>query len=228
MRSFRVVLVSTLFPFSLLALSTQSALAQEPDGEAAPAEAAPPPPPPGAPPGAVLVPTQPPEEPHPITLLFHPLGLFWGHYSISVEYQPVLHHAITLNPFYNNAPVKVTTNGVEEDLGSLYGGGAELGYKFYTGRKGPNGFFVGPSLLFASYKSTQTGVADDSFNTFGGAIDFGGQAVIGSGFVIGGGFGLQYTKTSHEINTDNLNFASALIAGDGVRPRFLFSIGYAF
>jgi len=39
---------------------------------------------------------------------------------------------------------------------------------------------------------------------------------------------LQYTKTSKDINTDNLNLASAIVAGGGVRPRFLFSVGYAF
>ncbi|HET7543651.1 MAG TPA: hypothetical protein VFK05_27450 [Polyangiaceae bacterium] len=227
MRSFRVVFVSTLFPFALLTLATQSALAQEPDAEAAP-EAAPPPPPPGAPPGAVLVPTEKPDEPHPFTLLFNPIGLFVGRYSIQAEYQPVLHHAITLNPFYDHTSVKVTTNGVEEDIGSVSGGGAELGYRYYTGRKGPNGFFVGPSFLFAAYTQTQTGVPDLSFTSFGAAVDVGGQAVIGSGFVIGGGFGMQWTKNSKDINTDNYNFTSALIAGDGVRPRFLFSLGYAF
>ena len=52
--------------------------------------------------------------------------------------------------------------------------------------------------------------------------------MIGDGFVIGGGFGLQWTKTSEDIDTENLNFASAVIAGGGTRPRFLFTLGYAF
>ncbi|HEY0463439.1 MAG TPA: hypothetical protein VGC79_04480, partial [Polyangiaceae bacterium] len=60
MRTFAVVLVSTLFPFSLLSLATQSALADEPEAEAeAPPAAAPA----AAPPGAVLVPIA--EEPQP-------------------------------------------------------------------------------------------------------------------------------------------------------------------
>jgi len=226
MRSFAVVVVSTLFPFSLLSLATHSALAQEPDAEAA---AAPEAPPPGPPPGAVLVPTGAPEEPHPFNITFNPIGLFVGRYSITGEYMPVLHHAISITPFYNHTPVKITDgSGQEYDAGSLNGGGAELGYKFYTGRKGPNGFYVGPSFLFGSYSASQSGFQNDSFTSIGGAIDVGGQAVIGSGFVIGGGFGIQYTKTSHELNTDQLNFASALIAGGGTRPRVLFSVGYAF
>jgi hypothetical protein len=224
MRRFAVVFLS-LFPFSLLTLATHSALAQEPDEEASSADAAPAPPP-GAPPGAVLVPVGPQEEPHPFSLMFNPLGLFVGRYSITAEYQPVLHHAITLNPFYNYTQLKDTVT--DTDFGTLSGGGAELGYRYYTGKKGPNGFFVGPSFLFGAYTASRTGIPDDSFTSIGGAIDVGGQAVIGPGFVIGGGFGIQYTKTSHELITDNLNLASVLIAEGGTRPRFLFSVGYAF
>jgi len=227
MRSFAVVLISTLLPFSVLGLATQSALAAESDAEAPPADA----PPAAAPPGAVLVPiaeAQPEPEPKHFNIMLNPLGFFIGRYSIQAEYLPLLHHAITLTPFYTHAPVKVTENGQEVDLGSLNGGGAELGYRFYTGKKGPNGFFVGPSFLFGSYSSSQTGAANQSFTSVGGAIDFGGQAVVGPGITIGGGFGIQYTKTSEDINTENLNLASAIIAGGGTRPRFLFSVGYAF
>jgi len=225
MRSFAVVFISTLIPFSLLSLATQSALAQEPDAETPPAEANPAPPP-GAPPGAVLVPVGQPEEPHPFTIALNPLGLFVGRYSISLEYQPVLHHAITLNPFYNHTTITDTVT--DANYGTLNGGGAELGYRYYTGRKGPNGFFVGPSFLFGSYSQSINNSKSDSFTAFGGAVDVGGQAVIGPGFVIGGGFGMQYTKTSKNIATDNLNLATVLIASGGVRPRFLFSVGYAF
>jgi len=230
MRSCAVIFISTLFPFSLLTLATQSALAAEPDAEAPAPDAAPaaaPPPPPGA----VLVPiadAQPEPEPKHFNIMLNPLGFFIGRYSIQGEYLPALHHAITLTPFYTHAPVKVTVNGQEIDGGSLNGGGAELGYRFYTGKKGPNGFFVGPSFLFGSYTQSFEGTKGDSFTSFGGAIDFGGQAVVGPGITIGGGFGIQYTKTSKDINTDNLNLASAIIAGGGTRPRFLFSVGYAF
>ncbi|MDB4998014.1 MAG: hypothetical protein JWM74_5446, partial [Myxococcaceae bacterium] len=68
----------------------------------------------------------------------------------------------------------------------------------------------------------------DGFTAIGGALDLGGQAVIGPGVIVGGGFGLQYTKNSIDVNTDNLNIASAAIAGGGVRPRFLLSVGYGF
>ena len=82
--------------------------------------------------------------------------------------------------------------------------------------------------MFASYSQSLNGASSDSFTSVGGAIDIGGQGVIGPGIVIGGGFGLQWTKTSKSIDTNNLNLASAIIAGGGTRPRFLFTVGYAF
>jgi hypothetical protein len=168
-----------------------------------------------------------------IAIEINPLAAAIGRYSIQGEYLPAVHHAITLNPFFAHAPVKVTVNGQEIDGGSLTGFGGELGYRFYTGTKGPNGFFIGPSVIFASYSQSAPSGANsttksDSFTSIGGAVDLGGQAVIGPGIVLGGGFGLQYTSTSKDIATENLNLASAVIAGGGVRPRFLVHAGYAF
>jgi hypothetical protein len=225
MRKFAVVLVSTLFPCSLLTLATQNALADDTDSaapDAAPALV------PVPPPGAVLVPVQeaPPLKQFAIEL--NPLATIIGRYSIQGEYLPAVHHALTLNPFYTHAAATATVNGTEVDLGSLSGFGGELGYRFYTGQKGPNGFYVGPSFLMASYSQSYSGQSSDSFTSIGGAIDFGGQGVVGPGIVIGGGFGLQWTKTSKSIDTDNLNLASAIIARGGTRPRFLFTVGYAF
>ncbi|MDB4940735.1 MAG: hypothetical protein JWP97_269 [Labilithrix sp.] len=170
-----------------------------------------------------------------VSLTVNPLGLAIGRYSVSGEYLVARHHAISLNPFYAHAPVTVTVNGKEIDGGSLNGFGGELGYRYYTSSKGPAGFFVGPSLLLGHYsQSAPSGNqpsgsnGSDSFSSYGAAIDIGGQGVVGPGIVIGGGFGLQYTKTSQDIDTGNLNLASAIIAGGGIRPRFLLSLGYAF
>lgn len=170
-----------------------------------------------------------------ISLGVNPLALAIGRYSIQGEYLPAPHHAITLNPFFVHAPVTASVNGQDVDLGSLNGFGGELGYKFYTGSKGPNGFYVGPSLILGHYSaSAPSGTAaagssgNDSFTSYGAALDIGGQAIVGPGIVIGGGFGLQYTKNSQDLNTSDLNLASAVIAGGGIRPRFLLSLAYAF
>jgi hypothetical protein len=234
MRKLALVMAGAVFSFSLLSLEAQRAFAQG-DSEAPAAPPAPSMMPPQGP-GPVLVPVDEPPPMKQFAIVLNPLATGISRYSIQGEYLPALHHAITLNPFYTHASIKYTApDGTEADLGSLSGFGGELGYRFYSGSKGPNGFFVGPSFLFASYSQSGgiTGTAgtsssSDSFTSFGGAIDIGGQGVIGPGIVIGGGFGLQWTKNSRSIDTNNLNLASAIIAGGGTRPRFLFSIGYAF
>jgi hypothetical protein len=158
-----------------------------------------------------------------ISLELNPLGVAIGRYSIQGEYMLARHHALTLSPFFAHASVTSSVGGKDVDLGSL------------TGFGGANGFFIGPSVLFASYsQSAPSGLpagataASDSFTSLGGAVDLGGQVLIGPGVVIGAGFGLQYTKTSKDIDTANLNLASAALAGGGVRPRFLLAVGYSF
>ena len=164
-----------------------------------------------------------------VTIVANPLSSIVGRYGIDVSYLPALHHAIVLNPFYQHVSADTTTtiNGVETKSSSTFGGfGGELGYRFYTGEKGANGFYVGPSVIFGSYAQTNSAGDKVSFTSVGAAIDIGGQAIIGDGFTIGGGFGLQYTKTSTKF--EDLPFGAAVLAGGGVRPRFLFTIGYSF
>lgn len=222
-RLLSILASSAVFSFGLLAVTAGEARADEP---AAPAAA--PPPAAAAPAGAAEKTTADDDDDKDlkrISLELNPVGIGIGRYSIQGEYMLARHHAVTLNPFFTSTSIKV--NDVE--VGSLSGFGGELGYRFYTGDKGANGFFVGPSVLFASYSSEAIGGASSqSFTALGGAVDLGGQFIIGPGIVLGVGGGLQYTSNSEEINTDNLNLASAIIAGGGVRPRLLFAVGYSF
>jgi hypothetical protein len=221
-RLLSVLAASAVFSFGLLAFTAGEARAD--DAHAATAASAP-----AAPAEKPQADADEPELKR-ISLELNPVGLAIGRYSIQGEYMLARHHAVTLNPFYAHAPVTVTVGGKDIDGGSLNGFGGELGYRFYTGSKGANGFFVGPSVLFASY--SQSGGAgsasSDSFTSVGGALDLGGQFIIGPGVVVGFGGGLQYTKTSQDIDTANLNLASAVIAGGGVRPRLLLAVGYSF
>jgi hypothetical protein len=229
-RLLSVLVASAVFSFGLLASTAGDARADD----AHPASAA-------AAPAAAATPAEKPQadddspEIKRLSLELNPLGLAIGRYSIQGEYMLARHHAVTLNPFYAHAPVTVTVNGKDIDAGSLNGFGGELGYRFYTGSKGANGFFVGPSVIFGSYSQsggvTAPGAAstDSSFTSIGGAVDVGGQFIIGPGVVLGFGGGLQYTKTSQDNgDTSNLNLASAIIAGGGVRPRALLAVGYSF
>lgn len=226
MRLLSVLAASAVFSFGLLALTAGEARADEPAAKSVTATAA--------------APSEKPQSDEEgdikhISLELNPLGFTIGRYSVQGEYLLARHHAVTLNPFYAHAPVTATVNGKDVDLGSLNGFGGELGYRFYTGNKGANGFFVGPSFLFASYSQsastalTGPGVsaASSSFTSVGGALDLGGQFILGPGVVLGFGGGLQYTSTGNS-DTSGYNLASAVIAGGGVRPRLLLAVGYSF
>ncbi|MGH7285544.1 MAG: hypothetical protein ACRELY_28820 [Polyangiaceae bacterium] len=43
--------------------------------------------------------------------------------------------------------------------------------------------------------------------------------------MIGGGFGLQYTAVNKDFA--DLPLTASILAGGGIRPRFLLSVGYA-
>jgi hypothetical protein len=136
-----------------------------------------------------------------------------------------------LNPHFDHvsANVSESINGTSASYSEGFTGfGGELGYRFYTGEKGANGFYVGPSLLVARYSTSVGGQSGESFSSIGAAVDAGGQWVIGPGVVVGFGFGLQYTSVSGDANTSGLPLSAAVIAGNGIRPRTLLTVGYAF
>jgi hypothetical protein len=223
-RSFLGLSSLGLAAFAATVFASPSARADEPSAASAPAPVA-----------------QPQQEDRPVNaepvkelkslaIEANPLAAAIGRYSLQVEWLPAAHHALVVNPHYDsvNSDTSITVNGQTTTLTQSFSGfGGEVGYRFYTGKTGPLGFFIGPSLLVAKYTSS-AGDASTSFTSLGGAVDLGGQAVIGPGIVVGGGFGLQYTKISQDVSTDGMSLAAAVIAGGGVRPRALFTVGYAF
>ena len=152
------------------------------------------------------------------TLVAYPLGLIAGHISVEGQWMIAEHHAFVVNPFLNvvDSSVVLFTG---DDRGQ-FGYGGEAGYRYFSGRRGPNGLFIGPSLIYghnhvgagADINGKAVGVQD--FSYAGAAIEFGAQGILDSGFTIGGGAGAGYT----------LRFGSKGSWG----PRLLFSIGYAF
>ena len=117
---------------------------------------------------------------------------------------------------------------------TLKGGGAELGYRYYTGKQGFDGFYMGPSLVVARYeltsKSDQPSVHQPlpggTFTSFGAAFDIGGQWQQDH-LVMGGGAGVQYTAVSNDVILGRA-LLTDVIAGAGVRPRLAFNVGYVF
>lgn len=167
----------------------------------------------------------------------NPLGVFIGRYGINVGWMPAVHHQLMLNPHYDSVSAEVSMTDFTTGRTITYkdrfsGFGGELGYRFYTGKKGPNGFFVGPAALFGIYSSSASDLTQStakSFNSMGFAVDIGGQGVIGPGIVVGGGFGLQYTRVSEDASKlGDLPLSATVLVGGGWRPRFLLSVGYAF
>jgi len=171
-----------------------------------------------------------------LAIELNPFGLLIGHYSAQLELMPWRHSAFIINPHFDHVSSDISSSdGAGTTVSyseSFTGFGTELGYRFYTG-KAMTGFYVGPSVLLGTYTastdsaltSTSGQSSSISFQQIGGALDIGGQAVVGPGVVIGAGFGLQYTAVNQSFQ--DLPLTASILAGGGIRPRFLFSIGYA-
>jgi hypothetical protein len=165
---------------------------------------------------------------HPLSIEANPAALAIGRYSLQAEWAVAPHHVLLINPQYTNltAEVSVSSGGSSATYDEEFTGfGGELGYRFYTGDRGMNGLFVGISALGGAYHAKNP-FAEKSFTSFGGAVDVGWQAIVGPGILLGVGGGLQYAKASEEFL--DLPLSASVIAGSGLRPRLLFSIGYAF
>jgi hypothetical protein len=140
---------------------------------------------------------------HRVAFELNPLGLLVGRYSASAEALLAPHHGVIVTPYYS----RTVTDTVHE------AGGAELGYRFFTGRTGPVGFTFGPSAFVQWGNDWQTFPAHGN-RTEGVAFDVGGQTLLWDHILVGGGLGVGYTD-------GHLN------KGGQVFPRALASVGFA-
>jgi hypothetical protein len=185
--------------------------------------------------GYAMAPVEATPEPAPkqFAITTNPLNLFIHRYGVNFEYQPTLHHGVIVSPHYDNLSVGMTgpafdASGNPQNASytdGFSGFGTEIGYRFYSGNRGFNGLFAGPSLLLATYTASGEGKST-SFSSIGWAWEVGGQAQLGGGFIIGGGGGMQYTHVSKAYS--DLPVLAGAIVGGGWLPRFLFNLGYAF
>ncbi len=176
-----------------------------------------------------------------LTLDINPFALLIGRVGPNVQILPTPHHALVINPFwvvtadrairfrsetsYNGSTTTTTT-----DSEARYGGyGAEIGYRFYTASVSAQGFYIGPSIIFAQYSSSESDGAGGTLKTnpkqLGWALDAGFQKVFWSGFTIGAGLGLQVTQVDKGLQQSHPNTYKAL---NGVLPRFLFALGWSY
>lgn len=157
----------------------------------------------------------------------HPLSAALLRISFTYELLPVAHHAVSIGV---HAPLFTMNNSTIEER--YYGVGGELGYRYYSGEKGPNGFFVGPSFIAGRYYSADgidlgafSGRSDTWFTSLGVAADVGYAFFIGSRVHMAFGAGVQYNHA--DVDRNELGSIANLFSGTGVRPRALFSIGFA-
>lgn len=160
-----------------------------------------------------------------LSLELNPLGLALGHYSAQLEIGVAPHSVLTISPYVDY--VRGEFFGLSSELTGVTGVGTEVGYRYYTDRDRPAGFFFGPSLIGGGFHQTNdSGQVTRSFALGGVAMDLGGQVIVGPGIVIGAGLGVQYNVSGLSYD-ENPALMAEIIAGRGLRPRALLSFGYA-
>lgn len=162
----------------------------------------------------------------PFALEVNPLGMFvGGRFSAQAEWAPAVHHAIVLSPHFvhTTSNVDVSPNTTVDQ--SFTGFGGEIGYRYYTGHRGMNGVFVGPSAIAGTYNAGLPN-GDQPFTNIGVAVDAGVKQIFFDHLALGAGVGVEYLKVSHDFG--DLPVGPSAIAETGFKPRLLGEVGYAF
>ncbi|HEY8078162.1 MAG TPA: DUF3575 domain-containing protein [Labilithrix sp.] len=160
-----------------------------------------------------------------LSLELNPLGLFvGGRVSVQAEWVPVTHHALVVSPHivHTSGDVAVTPSSTESQ--TFTGVGGELGYRYYTGSRGMNGVFVGPSIIAGAYNASLLD-GNQPFTDIGIAADVGAQWILADHLTLGAGVGVEYLHVSHDFH--DLPTGPSTIASTGVKPRLLLSVGGA-
>jgi hypothetical protein len=186
--------------------------------------------------GETAVDVRIPESPPPrrfVAVEWNPLPLFTiGRLSADVVIVPVDHHALVVTPFYERVgtlPIDVFDdqgNATQLPQQTFEGFGAEIGYRYYTGRGGPRGLFVGPSLVAAAMRATAQNGTTTSYVDYGFAVDVGYQMLLADAVSLSLGAGLQYTTPDRSI--PDQQFPADIYANSRVFPRVLAGLGWSF
>jgi len=162
----------------------------------------------------------------PFAIEYDPLGLFiGGRVSFNLEWVPVTHHAIEVSPHIVHTTSDVAISGSTTESQAFTGVGTEIGYRYYTGHRGANGVFVGPSLIVGAYNAGLP-ASNQAFTDVGVAADVGLQEIFWDHLVVGGGVGIEYLSVSTDFH--DLPTGPSTIASSGIKPRFLLEAGYGF
>ena len=163
---------------------------------------------------------------NPVAVTWNPLGaVVGGRVSFNIEYAPVTHHVIIASPHFANPSQEVSVGPDVMRTNRFTGVGGELGYRYYTGSRGMNGIFIGPSLIGGVYNADLM-QGNTAFTNIGVAADIGVQQVFWDHLALGAGAGIQYLSVSE--NFGDLATGPSTIASSGLKPRLLAQAGYAF
>jgi hypothetical protein len=162
----------------------------------------------------------------PFALEYQVLGPFFGgRLAITAEWSPATHHAILISPQFVHTTQHVNVTQDSTIQQSYTGGGGEIGYRYYSGRRGMNGLYIGPSVLAGVYNASLPD-GDHAFTNIGLAVDAGIQAIIANHLIVGGGGGIEYLSVSKNFN--DVPGGASYVAQRGLKPRVGIQVGYGF
>jgi hypothetical protein len=142
--------------------------------------------------------------------------VFMGRYGLTYQFLPLVHHALVVTA-YRQTPGFIEPDAIN---GGLLGVGGEIGWRVYTGARGPTGLYFGLSGLGA-YHTTNT---TPWFGTYGAAAKPASAALLGNGYHLAIGGGAQLTKA--DVDNDALTDVARWFVGSGVAPRFTLALGH--
>jgi hypothetical protein len=141
------------------------------------------------------------EELRPLAITGNPLSLLIGRYGGNVEIVAVRHHAMVSSAYAQVFPLGIVRGMMPPEVRDRVRDppvtvGGELGYRLYSGSRGTEGLYVGPSLVVTPLVyprlTSDMNVELVTFHAPGVALDAGVQHVTGIGLTLGGGIGVEY------------------------------------
>lgn len=175
--------------------------------------------------------------PRRLSVELNPLSVAMGRYGLNVEVAPFVHHVLVGSAYYQTFQPYVLERIMPKVVDTSHGApakvGGELGYRFYSGRRGANGFFIGASgvlMPLALPRVTPDLKAEIvSFHAYGGAVDVGIQGITDSGFTIGAGIGAMYLAYNAPESAKLPAGAPAVKSYEPhFLPRVLLAAGWSF
>ena len=171
-----------------------------------------------------------------------PLAPVGGRWGGSVEWLAAPHHALAGSLAWVDvepACCRARPGGWSPgpNASRIHGAAVELGYRYYSARDRPAGFFLAPSLVLFRGGGRIEAEPVGAIGQVGLAVDAGAQVILFERVVLGAGLGLQAVHSDREIETGfETSDATPVLfppppdryLRSHVAPRLTASLGVAF